>query len=231
MISIKQLKFSYAQHTVINIDTLHLDKNAHLFIEGASGSGKSTLLNLMAGVLSPDSGSIRVLGTELSELKNSQKDRFRAEHIGIIFQQFNLIPYLSVIENVTLPCRFSDTRKNKALERSDTLEKEAMRLLQRLGLDDTHLLSRPVNELSVGQQQRVAAARAMIGSPEVIIADEPTSALDANHRQAFIKMLFNECKKEHITLIFVSHDTSLKHLFTHSMDLVKLNDVPVEEVL
>lgn len=231
MISIKQLKFSYAHHTVINIDTLHIDKHAHLFIEGASGSGKSTLLNLMAGVLSPDSGSIKVLGTELSELKNSQKDRFRAEHIGIIFQQFNLIPYLSVIENVTLPCRFSDTRKNKALERSDTLEKEAMRLLQRLGLDDTHLLSRPVNELSVGQQQRVAAARAMIGSPEIIIADEPTSALDANHRQAFMQMLFNECEKEHITLIFVSHDTSLKHLFTHSMDLVQLNDVPFEEVL
>ncbi len=231
MITIEQLKFSYNQNIVINIDTLKIQKNEHLFIEGASGSGKSTLLSLMAGVLSPDTGTIRVLNTELTRLKDSQKDLFRAEHIGFIFQQFNLIPYLSVIENVTLPCRFSDTRKRKALGRSGTLEKEAIRLLRRLGLEDTHLLSRSVNTLSVGQEQRVAAARAMIGSPEIIIADEPTSALDNNHRQAFMQTLFDECVNDDITLIFVSHDTSLKYLFTHSIDLVKLNNVPFEEAL
>ena len=230
MITIKQLKFSYTNNTIINIDTLHVKKNEHLFIEGPSGSGKSTLLNLIAGVLSPDAGNISILDRELSTLSNSKKDTFRSDHIGFIFQQFNLIPYLSVIENVTLPCRFSAKRKAKAAKRSSTLEKEALRLLAALGLKDEALLSRSVNELSVGQQQRVAAARAMIGSPEIIIADEPTSALDANHRETFIKTLFDECEKEKITLIFVSHDTSLKHLFNSSLNLLDVNAVSYEEV-
>ena len=212
MITIKQLKFSYNKNTILNIDALHVKKNEHLFIEGPSGSGKSTLLNLMAGVLSTDEGQVTILDKELSRLSDSEKDSFRAEHIGFIFQQFNLIPYLSVIENVTLPCRFALNRKEKAKQRSGTLEKEALRLLSALGLKDSALLSRSVNALSVGQQQRVAAARAMIGSPEIIIADEPTSALDSNHRQSFIQTLFEECEKENITLIFVSHDTSLKYL-------------------
>ena len=230
MITIKQLTFSYTKNIIISIDALHVKKNEHLFIEGPSGSGKSTLLNLIAGVLSPDAGNITILDKELSTLSNSEKDTFRSEHIGFIFQQFNLIPYLSVIENVTLPCRFSTNRKAKAAKRSGTLEKEALRLLATLGLKDEALLSRSVNELSVGQQQRVAAARAMIGSPEIIIADEPTSALDANHRETFIKTLFDECEKEKITLIFVSHDTSLKHLFNSSLNLLDVNAVSYEEV-
>ncbi len=231
MISIHNLSFSWQETAVIKIDSFHVKRMEHLFIEGPSGSGKSTLLSLLAGILTPDKGNISVLDKELSTLNDSQKDNFRAEHIGFIFQQFNLIPYLNVLENVTLPCRFSKKRKSKAIERSGTLEKDALRLLKSLGLDNAALLSRSINELSIGQQQRVAAARAMIGSPEIIIADEPTSALDFKHREVFVKTLFEECKKEDITLIFVSHDSSLKKLFNRTIDLLQINDVTYEEAL
>jgi putative ABC transport system ATP-binding protein len=229
MIKINDLCFSWKNTPVINIDRLHIPVGQHLFIEGPSGSGKSTLLNLLAGVLAPQQGEISVLGQPLSQLSGSQKDSFRADNIGFIFQQFNLIPYLSVIDNITLPCSFSKKRKTKALAQSGNLKNEAIRLLNALGLDDHALFQRSVNELSVGQQQRVAAARAMLGSPEIIIADEPTSSLDSEHRQAFIKTLFEECQKENITLIFVSHDKSLKHHFDHCIHLQEINNVNTKE--
>lgn len=225
MIKINDLRFSWKNTPVINIDKLHIQPGQHLFIEGPSGSGKSTLLNLLAGVLSPQQGDITVLSQSLSQLSASEKDTFRADHIGFIFQQFNLIPYLSLIDNITLPCSFSATRKQKAIARSGDLKSEAIRLLNALGLTDKEMLTRSVTELSVGQQQRVAAARAMLGSPEIIIADEPTSALDSEHRQAFIETLFNECEKENITLIFVSHDKSLKHHFDHCINLQTINNI------
>lgn len=223
MIKLTNLTFAWQQQAIIEIEALHIEKGQHLFIEGPSGSGKSTLLNLLGGVLTPQQGSISILGQSLQQLSSSQKDSFRSNHIGFIFQQFNLIPYLSVLDNITLPCTFSALRKAKVLKRSKCLNTEAIRLLAALGLTDPALLQRNVNQLSVGQQQRVAVARAMLGSPEIIIADEPTSALDANHRQAFIEILFEECKKEDITLIFVSHDTSLKNHFDYHISLPEIN--------
>lgn len=223
MIKISGLRFSWATTPIINISQLHIQAGQHLFIEGPSGSGKSTLLNLLAGVLTPNSGEITILDQNLQQLSASKNDSFRADHIGFIFQQFNLIPYLSVIENITLPCSFSATRKQKALARSGDLKSEAIRLLKALGLDTEDIFQRSVNELSVGQQQRVAAARAMLGSPEIIIADEPTSALDTAHRDAFINILFNECEKENITLIFVSHDNTLKKHFDNYINLADIN--------
>lgn len=229
MINLANLRFAWQKKDVINIEALDIKKGQHLFIEGPSGSGKSTLLNLLGGVLTPQNGNVTILGQSLNALSSSQKDSFRANHIGFIFQQFNLIPYLSVLDNITLPCTFSTSRKAKALKRSNSLNEEAIRLLAALGLNDSELLQRSVNELSVGQQQRVAAARAMLGSPEIIIADEPTSALDSDHRQGFIKILFEECKKEDITLIFVSHDASLKHHFSHTINLQQINQVNFKE--
>jgi len=231
MINLTNLQFAWQKELIINIKELNIKKGQHFFIEGPSGSGKSTLLNLLGGVLTAQSGEIDILGQKLSELSSSQKDTFRANHIGFIFQQFNLIPYLSVLDNITLPCTFSASRKAKALKRSASLEKEAIRLLAALGLSDQELLNRNVNELSVGQQQRVAAARAMLGSPEIIIADEPTSALDSDRRQAFIKILFDECQKEEITLIFVSHDSTLKSNFSHQINLQDINQVAIKETL
>jgi putative ABC transport system ATP-binding protein len=136
---------------------------------------------------------------------------------------FNLIPYLSVMENVTLPCRFSRRRREKASHVTNSLEAEARRLLVHLELSEPALLRRPVTEFSVGQQQRVAAARALIGAPELIIADEPTSSLDAECRRAFIRLLFEECEKAQSTLIFVSHDKSLAQLFEHTVRLQEIN--------
>lgn len=229
MINLSNLRFAWQKKDVINISALDIKKGQHLFIEGPSGSGKSTLLNLLGGVLTPQNGDVTILGQSLNALSSSQKDSFRANHIGFIFQQFNLIPYLSVLDNITLPCTFSKARKEKALKQSQSLNEEAIRLLAALGLSDSELLQRSVNELSVGQQQRVAVARAMLGSPEIIIADEPTSALDSGHRQDFIKILFEECQKEDITLIFVSHDTDLKHHFSHHINLQQINQVNFKE--
>ena len=161
-----------------------------------------------------------MLGQDLGALTGAQRDHFRADHIGFIFQLFNLIPYLSVIENVTLPCGFSRRRSARA---SAGVEREAVRLLEHLDMAGAHVLGRPVTELSVGQQQRVAAARALIGTPELVIADEPTSSLDADRRAAFLDLLFRECVREQTTLIFVSHDASLADRFDRTIELADIN--------
>ena len=190
-----------------------------MFIQGASGSGKSTLLGLLGGVLVPQAGTVRVLGTDLAALSGRARDRFRVDHIGFIFQQFNLIPYLSVLDNVLLPCRLS-ARRASALRRP--LVAEAEHLLAELDLDRA-LWSRRAAALSVGQQQRAAAARALIGTPELVIADEPASALDAARQAGFLKLLRAQCAASRATLIFVSHDERLARHFTRSIALESLN--------
>ena len=197
-----------------------------VFVHGDSGSGKSTLLALLGGVLLPQRGSANILGTELPRLSAGARDRFRVDHIGFLFQQFNLIPYLSVQDNVLLPCRFSARRRSRALSRSATLAAEAKRLLAELDLDES-LSRRPVTQLSVGQQQRVAAARALIGAPELVIADEPTSALDAARQAAFLDLLARECALAGATLIFVSHDARLA---SHCVRSVALGDLQRQAV-
>ena len=225
-IEISELCFSWDGHApTLDIERLQINRGERIFIEGPSGSGKSTLLSLIAGVITPQNGKIMVDGRRLNELKGADRDRFRADHIGYIYQMFNLIPYLSVVENVTLPCRFSSSRRKKAAARSSSFEAEAMRLLKSLGLDSASVIKKPANELSVGQQQRVAAARALIGAPEIIIADEPTSSLDTDYRKAFIRLLFQECDPKETTLIFVSHDTTLANLFDQTIRLADINKI------
>jgi putative ABC transport system ATP-binding protein len=195
------------------LDDLPIESGERLFVGGPSGSGKSTLMSLLAGVATPQEGSVTVLGQRISELGASQRDRFRADHIGYIFQMFNLIPYLSVIENVTLPLRFSPKRRKRLSNPAE----EAKRLLAHLGMGE--LLDRPVTDLSVGQQQRVAASRALIGSPDIVLADEPTSSLDRTNSEKFIGLLFEECDRERTTIVFVSHDHTLAPLFDRSVRL------------
>lgn len=192
-------------------------------MQGPSGSGKSTLLSLLAGVVSPLEGTVRVLGQHLGALTGAARDRFRADHIGFIFQMFNLIPYLSVTENVCLPCGFSPRRWARAVQAGGSVEREAFRLLEHLDMAAPDVLCRPVTELSVGQQQRVAAARALIGAPEIVIADEPTSSLDADRRANFLDLLFRECMRENAVLIFVSHDASLAPLFDRAIHFNEIN--------
>ncbi len=225
VIRIDDLIFSWSAglDPLLEIEQLEIQAGEKLFIEGPSGSGKSTLLNLLAGVLVPQRGEVRILGKGMTTTGSADRDRFRADHIGVIFQMFNLIPYLSVTENVTLPCRFSKKKYNKTTERGEGPASEAHRLLRALNLADPELVRRPVTDLSVGQQQRVAAARALIGAPDIVIADEPTSSLDAGHREAFIKLLFQECEQAGTTLVFVSHDGSLSRFFDRSLALQTIN--------
>ena len=224
VIEISDLRFGWsAQRLVLDIPSLQIRRGERVFLRGPSGSGKSTLLSLVAGVAAADHGSVTVLGQDLSQLSAAARDHFRSDHIGFIFQMFNLIPYLSVVENVTLPCRFSSRRRKRALKKADRLEEEAVRLLSHLDMGHADLLSRPVTELSVGQQQRVAAARALIGGPELVIADEPTSALDADLRNAFVDLLFRECADVQATLLFVSHDSSLAAPFDSTLEFDDLN--------
>jgi putative ABC transport system ATP-binding protein len=229
VIDISDLSFRWRDSapTVLSIASLQVAAGERLFIRGPSGSGKSTLLSLLAGVTKAVKGSLRVMDRDLERLGSVQRDHFRADHIGYIFQMFNLIPYLSVVENVMLPCRFSTRRRSKALARGKDLETEARRLLHHLDMDHPGLHRRAVTTLSVGQQQRVAAARALMGSPELLIADEPTSSLDADRRESYIRLLFDECREVGATLIFVSHDASLEHLFDRTVDLAQINQIGI----
>ena len=211
---------------IIAIEDLSVANGERLFIAGPSGSGKRTLLSILGGVLVPRSGNVEVIGNDLAAMSGWQRDRFRADHIGFVFQMFNLVPYLSVVDNVTLPCRFSRCRRERAETRSSSVDTDARRLLSKLEIDDS-LLSCPVVELSIGQQQRVAVARALIGSPEIVIADEPTSALDEGTRERFLELLFAECEAEGTTLLFVSHDSRLARLFGRRIVLSEVNKVTV----
>jgi putative ABC transport system ATP-binding protein len=210
---------------VLHIAHLQIDQGERVFIVGPSGGGKSTLLSLFAGVVVPQQGTVKVKGCQLESSNGAQRDRFRADNIGFIYQMFNLIPYLSVVENVTLPCRFSLRRRDRASARSSGYVNEALRLLKHLGMDEAAVIDKPVTELSVGQQQRVAAARALIGTPDILIADEPTSSLDADRREAFIQLLFSECDRKDTTIVFVSHDTGLENLFDRTIRLSDINTV------
>jgi putative ABC transport system ATP-binding protein len=205
---------------VLAIPRFAVAQGESVFLKGASGSGKSTLLGLIGGVLQQARGSILVLGTSMRDLRGSRKDAFRAAHIGFIFQMFNLLPFLSVLDNVTLTARFSRARAARA---GGDLAGEARRLLADLGLSDPQLLARPVTELSIGQQQRVAAARALLGRPDLLIADEPTSALDADTRLGFLDMLKRECASAGTTLLFVSHDTALARSFDRTVSMSEIN--------
>ena len=224
MIEVHQLRFAWPQagSDCVAIDELAVAAGSSLFLYGPSGCGKSTLLGLLAGVLLPRAGSVSLMGTAWSSLSGARRDAFRADHVGYIFQQFNLLPYLSVIDNVLLPCRFSALRRQRASSEASSPLISAQRLLQHVGLHET-LWKRPAAQLSVGQQQRVAAARALIGRPEVVIADEPTSALDAALRDGFMNLLMNECRAAGSALVFVSHDERLAARFDVQLSLADIN--------
>jgi putative ABC transport system ATP-binding protein len=200
------------------IDQFVLPARARLLLIGPSGSGKSTFLGLLCGVLTPQAGSIEVLGRDITRLSAAARDAFRAEHFGIIFQMFNLLPYATVLDNVLLPLSFAPDRRRRAAAGAP-LEQEAARLLRRLGLEADLIRGPLAAKLSVGQQQRVAAARALIGAPELIVADEPTSALDRDRQAAFLDLLFGETSAAGATLIMVSHDESLAPRFDTVMRL------------
>ncbi len=219
-VELSQLRFAYRTgREVLSIDHLVIARGETVFLHGPSGSGKTTLLGLLAGVLQASSGNIRVLGQDFSTMSSGARDAFRARHLGYVFQMFNLIPYLSVRDNILLPVRLDAERRARL--KGASLNVAAQQVASQL--DIAALLDAPIGELSVGQQQRVAAARALIGSPEVVIADEPTSALDTDRREQFLQLLFASCASAGATLLFVSHDHTLMPLFSRVVSLGDIN--------
>jgi putative ABC transport system ATP-binding protein len=219
-LDLQEVRFSYnSSRSVLDIPALSVPSGERLFLYGPSGSGKTTLLSVIAGILTPKAGKVQVLGTDLATLSGAKRDRFRGSHIGYIFQLFNLIQCLNVYDNIALPCRLHPMRRSRLKSRD--LQSVVRHIAG--NLDIGSFLQENVLNLSVGQQQRVAAARALIGSPELVIADEPTSSLDSDHRERFIELLFDSCREAGSTLIFVSHDRSLMSLFDRCISLVEVN--------
>lgn len=198
------LRYNYGSGNKLKFPDLKVAAGEKIALVGASGSGKSTLLNLLSGVLPIQSGSIRLLGRSYNDLKPIQLDRIRADHIGIIFQSLNLIPYLSGFENAVLGLAFSKARRAK----TEDVAHVTTTLGRQLGLAPDTLKRRP-NELSVGQQQRVAVIRAMLGCPELILADEPTAALDPSATKKFISELSSSIESSTQAIIVISHNPEI----------------------
>lgn len=222
LIELRDLKFNYHDGSaVLNIPEFSVVRGEELFLYGPSGTGKTTFLEILAGVLKPSHGSLKILGCDLGDMSDAQRDAFRAEHMGYIFQNFNLIPYLSVKENIELPLHLSAARRARLGSVGTDLVIRG--LCGNLGIGD--LLDKKVAALSVGQQQRVAVARALLGKPDLLLADEPTSALDTDHREKFLKLMFELAELYGTTVVFVSHDRSMEKMFSRTISLDSINRV------
>lgn len=200
------------------IDSLTVSRSERVLLLGPSGAGKSTLLNLVCGIVIPQTGTIELLGEDIEAISASARDRFRAEHLGIVFQMFNLLPYASAADNVLLPLGFASKRRERAAM-NRPIRDEAIRLLSTLGIEQPLSTGIDASQLSIGQQQRVAVARALIGEPEIIVADEPTSALDDLAQERFLDLLFSQLDLLGSTLLMVSHDQRLAGRFDRTIRL------------
>jgi putative ABC transport system ATP-binding protein len=223
-IQLKDVRYSYPdmpEKLVLNINNWSVAAGEQVFVHGPSGGGKSTLLNLLSGMLQASTGEVSVIGKRLDKASSQQRDRFRAGHIGYIFQQFNLIPYLDAIDNIQLAHQFAKTRTSSSL-------KDDIKSL----LTTFHIApgdwQKPVAKLSIGQQQRIAIVRAMINKPELLIADEPTSSLDQHNRDIFMTELTAMVSEHNTTLLFVSHDMSLAKYFNRIDALADINTAGTE---
>jgi ABC-type lipoprotein export system ATPase subunit len=213
MINISNLKVGYEGKVVAEISSLKITRGEHCLILGESGSGKTTLLYAIAGLLSPISGEIKINETNICNLSNQEKDKFRGNNIGIIFQTLHMVNALNVIDNTIFPQYSAGIKQNK---------QSASEILSTLGLAD-HLYKKPY-ELSQGQQQRVAIARAAINSPAIILGDEPTSALDDKSCEAVIKLLLSTAAATNSSLIIATHDSRIKKHFTKTITLGGKNE-------
>ena len=197
--------------TAFRCDSLTIERGEYIAIVGPSGSGKTTLLSLLGGMLSPTSGRVIIDGVSLYEQSIARRSAIRGEKMGFVFQSFNLIPYLSAIQNVQVPLSFSTLP-------ADVQQGRASELLGRLGLSER--LHHKPSELSIGQQQRVALARTLVNDPQIILADEPTGNLDPISREVVLDT-FDGCHQQGRTLVVVTHDPSVAQRATRCLTLIE----------
>ncbi len=227
LIKLNKVKFNYSSDAdlpILDIPSWTVGSGESVLLIGSSGSGKSTLLKLLSGILACNSGQVSVADHDLESLNDRQRDQFRATQIGYVAQSFNLIPYLSAIDNIKLSKYFAKTPNSSSLNEDDA--KPSIMSLESLLLEfDIPKLQwhKPVSQLSVGQQQRVAIARAIVNKPKLLIADEPTSALDEQNRDRFMSLLMRTAKSHNMTLVFVSHDLSLTRYFSRVDSMSDIN--------
>lgn len=204
-LEISDLRFRYASDGawVVGLPTLRLERGEQVALQGSSGSGKSSLLQVVAGLVDPQGGSVRIAGADIHALRGARRDRFRGSHLGMIFQTFNLLPGFSATENVQMALLFSRVPRREHRSRSADL-------LRSLSIDAP---DREVTELSVGQQQRVAVARALACDPPLVLADEPTASLDPENAARAIELIQSACRERNAALLCVSHDPSVIERF------------------
>ena len=217
ILEVEKLKFNWEKKNSfnLNISKLVIKNNEKVVLLGESGSGKSTLLNLISGIVSPNVGKILINGVQITSLSAKKRDAFRNNNLGVIFQKFNIIHYLSPISNILLPCYFSSIKKNTI----DFYKYRAVDLGKSLSIEKNILFQKNSKDLSVGEQQRVAIIRALINFPKIILADEPTSSLDKKNKNKFLKLLFKICKQEKTALLMVTHDNSITKYFDKTIIL------------
>jgi len=199
---------------VLDVPHLEVSAGEQVVIRGRSGGGKTTLLNVIAGLATADQGRIVVNATDLTRLPEASRDRFRARHIGFVFQTFNLLPGFSALENVLLGMTFTGQRNDS---------RRAAELLERVGLE--HRLSHKPSALSVGEQQRVAVARALVNRPGLLLADEPTANIDPAHQQQVVDLLREVCRAENVAMLLVTHSLEVSGQFDRVEHLEQLNRV------
>ena len=206
MIKTSNLTYQYSDSDSFNFPDISLKPNEHALVLGASGIGKTTLLHLLAGLIVPKEGSVTIGETELNSLNRNERDKFRGEHIGVVFQQYHFIQSLNVEENLRL-------RQSVPVKGNDDTRREE--LLERLGLID--LRHKNVSNLSQGQQQRLSIALGLIHKPKVILADEPTSNLDDSNCVKVISLLKEEAKICNSNLVIITHDNRIKPHFKNQI--------------
>lgn len=225
MIQWSNLQFRFDENNVFAFADHTIARGERVLIQGESGSGKTTLLSLLTGVLTPSAGNIRIQDTDITQLSSGKRDHFRKHNMGYVFQQFNLLEYLTLEENVALPLSLSQQRANFERQTHATHTDAARAWLSKLSLNDSSLFQKPARDVSFGQKQRVAVARACIGNPPIILADEPTSSLDASNKKQLMDVLTQHCQAHNTTLVMVSHETDIQSYFDRSIAMQELLEV------
>ena len=217
MLSVENVKKSYREPNgdllpILDVPRLSVAEGEQVVIRGRSGGGKTTLLNVIAGLSTPDSGRIVIDETDVTRLPEAARDQFRARHIGVVFQTFNLLAGFTALENVLLGMTFTGQRNDPA---------RAEELLAKVGL--SHRLTHKPAALSVGEQQRVAVARALVNRPVLLLGDEPTANIDPAHQQQVIDLLRDVCRAERVAMLLVTHSDEVAQQFERVEHLEKLN--------